>query len=99
MTDVGVGVSGEDKGEDKGVAASPPGCQPTASAAVPASSRSGIPNAERSKWRTIHLKVSREFHDRIGKSAKRHGRTMSQEILARLERVYLPENNDGMAAD
>ena len=36
-----------DVDQDQGVPASPSGCQPSASAAVPASSQSGIPNAER----------------------------------------------------
>lgn len=70
-------------------AASPTGLSPASG-----SSQSGIANAGR---QTLHLRLDRDLHDRIGKSSKRHGRTMTAEIIARLERLYRPENNNGTA--
>lgn len=46
--------------EDQGVAASPPGHQPTASAAVPAPSQSGVPNAESLPW--LHIRGQFTYH-------------------------------------
>ncbi len=42
----------------------------------------------------VHLRLDRDLHDRIGKSCKRHGRTMTAEIVARLERVYRPDGKE-----
>jgi hypothetical protein len=50
-----------------------------------------------SKWKTFHLRLDRDLHDRIGKSSKRHGRSMSAEVVARLERLYRPETNAALS--
>lgn len=49
-----------------------------------------IPNAKRERRVFFGMKMPAKLHDSIGKAAKRQGRSMSAEIIHRLEYLYHP---------